>query len=384
MRLPFILFAAILLAFNPVCAQQLAPPTALVLLKKGHTLKFDDKMDLPDDNGFYLYRNCVYDFETAGELIYAGRLVDYRADTFFFTTAFNANVAASLQISYDTIAIPYGSMSKMKFIGDRSLGIYKKIRMDEYELLVRPDTTHHYVPSQWVALYAGDTVLHELVAYHSAQGLDVLYEDGGQTYYFSGISPNPRPNREIDRRKHVRYAIWPTPFYSGQTTINGLGLGFIAWPIADSARVTINGVNAEIFPASFFSLLFGGPDFPYMDSVEFYENRVRNHESTRINGLSASLGGTLNDGVVNGVQVGGAACFITRLNGLTITGGFNTIYEFKGVSIAGVRNRSTRGRGVQIGVLNRCHDLRGVQIGLWNRNGKRGMPLVNWCFKEPL
>ncbi|MFN8301549.1 MAG: hypothetical protein U0U46_03585 [Saprospiraceae bacterium] len=375
-----LLFGVIALASAAPFFAQNDTKTALVLLKKGHELRIDDKMSIPDDNGFYLYRNCLYDFEVAGELIYAGRLVDYRADTFFFTTAFNANVAASLQINYDTIAIPYGSMSKMKFIGDRSLGIYKKIRLEEYELLVRPDTAHHYVPSEWVALYAGDTVLHELVAYHSAQGLDVLYEDGGQTYYFSGISPNPRPNREVDRRKHVRYFIWPTPFYSGQTTINGLGLGFIAWPIADSARVTINGVNAEIFPASFFSLLFGGADFPYMDSIDFYYNRVRKFESTRINGLSASLGGTLNDGVVNGVQLGGLACFISRLNGLTVSGGFNTIYAFNGVSIAGLRNRSTRGRGVQIGLFNRCTDLKGVQIGLWNRNGKRGMPLINWRF----
>jgi hypothetical protein len=52
-----------------------------------------------------------------------------------------------------------------------------------------------------------------------------------------------------------------------------------------------------------------------------------------------------------------------------------------GLSIAGIRNRASIARGVQIGLFNKSTELRGFQFGLWNINGRRSLPFINWQFK---
>lgn len=66
------------------------------------------------------------------------------------------------------------------------------------------------------------------------------------------------------------------------------------------------------------------------------------------------------------------------MNGLSIAGLHNFHYSFNGVLIAGLRNKTTTGRGLQIGLFNRCNEGKLVQIGLINRIGKRTIPLINF------
>lgn len=45
-------------------------------------------------------------------------------------------------------------------------------------------------------------------------------------------------------------------------------------------------------------------------------------------------------------------------------------------------NQAQLTRGLQLGIINKSKNLRGFQIGIWNVNGKRSLPLINWCFRE--
>ena len=84
-----------------------------------------------------------------------------------------------------------------------------------------------------------------------------------------------------------------------------------------------------------------------------------------VRGFHATLGGFGGD-EVTGVALNGGICFAREANGLILTGTQNLIDDFKGVVISPLRNKSIKGTGLQIGLLNICKHLKGVQIGLWN------------------
>ena len=43
-------------------------------------------------------------------------------------------------------------------------------------------------------------------------------------------------------------------------------------------------------------------------------------------------------------------------------------------------NKTKKGNGLQIGLVNVAKEMRGVQIGLWNKTGKRGLPIINMSW----
>ena len=62
---------------------------------------------------------------------------------------------------------------------------------------------------------------------------------------------------------------------------------------------------------------------------------------------------------------------------MEVTGLVNLHYQFKGVMIAGLRNKATTGKGLQIGLVNTCKNGKLVQVGLINKIGKRVLPFLN-------
>ena len=100
-----------------------------------------------------------------------------------------------------------------------------------------------------------------------------------------------------------------------------------------------------------------------------------------IRGLSISTG-LLSIDELRGVGVNGLISFPDRVKGFEITGMINSHYSFEGVMVAGFRNKSTVGKGLQIGLFNSCREGKVVQIGLLNRIGKRTIPFVNFKLKD--
>jgi hypothetical protein len=355
--------------------------TAYLMVRKGRSVDPAKATDKPSKTAFYIFKNCLYDYDLDGGLVYAGRLIDVKPpDTLVLTTAMNAAIAGSLGFDHDTLVLPLDRIKRMRFIGDRVWQIYEKINPSDFTITVRNDSTYCCLRSGYSRIYLSDTSLTEIVPYHTMQGIDWLYERKGNSYYYRGMADSVERNRPVDTAHHTRYAIWPTPFYSGHTTIHGIAAGFWTRPPDDSSSIRVNGISAEAIPMTFLHWLVAGPDFPFMDSLEFYREKIEGNSNMHINGIGVGLSGVYGEAVTNGLIVGGFSNMVDQMNGLTVSMLGNTTYVFRGICIAGLRNRSSIGRGIQFGLFNRCTDLKGFQIGLWNRNGKRALPFINWSF----
>jgi len=191
---------------------------------------------------------------------------------------------------------------------------------------------------------------------------------------------------------YTRNIVWTTPV-ARSTNINGLAVGFMAtaWMHADSLR--IRGCNLEISPFGFFGGIYaiiGTIASPFtkdtVDAGDLGSNKVFTEEykfsPTTIKGVSISFGGLSRDTKLSGLGINGVVGFSNQVNGFELTGLMNLHYKFRGVMIAGLRNKVTTGSGLQIGLINTCRNGKVVQLGLINRIGKRITPLVNFSFQE--
>lgn len=190
-------------------------------------------------------------------------------------------------------------------------------------------------------------------------------------------------NDSAAHKLHIRNFVSITPV--GKTArINGLAIGLAARPWVDADSLEVNGLNIELNPISpVFGIhaimsapvaIFKRGDDELINSDSFpppYANRP-----STVNGLTVSSGiwpGTN----LNGVSMSLSASFANTSDGLEVSGIMNMHYRFNGVIIALLRNKTTIGKGVQIGLFNSCREGRLLQIGLLNRIGNRVTPIVN-------
>jgi hypothetical protein len=168
--------------------------------------------------------------------------------------------------------------------------------------------------------------------------------------------------------------------------INGIALGLRAKNIKNELynerdSLVIRGLNLEINPFAIFSLLSAQLSGPYPDSINTYNEIIKNDWQVKVHGLNISALTTINEMHIRGINLTGLITVVDEIHGLSISGINNFSYIMNGLSIAGIRNRATIARGVQIGLFNKSTELRGFQFGLWNINGRRSLPIINWQFK---
>jgi len=187
----------------------------------------------------------------------------------------------------------------------------------------------------------------------------------------------------------VRNVIFTTPV-SRNSTINGFAIGFQPVRWRGATILNINGVSISASPTdplfAVVVLLIGatylepkGSSYPKDDfSCRDLYPEEDTAGNSAFNGLV--LGCVTPRVKSNGVNVSAIVNASQKMNGLSIAGLFNHHYSFKGVLIAGFRNKTTKGKGVQIGLLNRCKEGKLVQIGLLNKIGKRTIPFINFQF----
>jgi hypothetical protein len=194
------------------------------------------------------------------------------------------------------------------------------------------------------------------------------------------------------------YVIGFTP--SKATKINGLSLGwalgsfdedYYEMPYIDT--LTINGIQTyvsilQVFAGVILTVHVVLDEIPSRifknekynnDTLEIFQKPV-NEIQGNINGLSISLFESAKNLKMNGLQFSIFAHKLKNINGISISG-FSSIYESQnGVAISGIHNKSKKGNGLQIGLVNQAENFKGIQIGLWNKIGKRGLPFINIGF----
>jgi hypothetical protein len=190
--------------------------------------------------------------------------------------------------------------------------------------------------------------------------------------------------KPVSRQK----VVWITPV-AKNTTINGMAIGFMAIPWIHADSLKINGLNAEISPFGFIAGIYalaGTFMSPFgrdtVDAGDLGSNKVFPTEddwsATTIKGISVSFGGLVRNSKLSGVSINGITCFTNQTSGFEVTGVMNLHYSFRGLVVAGLRNKVTTGRGLQIALINTCKSGRVVQLGLINKIGKRVVPLINF------
>lgn len=357
----------------------------VLLLAKNKDLEIKQDMGSFSKTGFYMYRNCVYEIETKRGNHYNGRLIDLKPDTLFFTNFFNVNAASKAGMQLDTLAIHYTDLDKLKLISDRSMGLYTHHSFSNFNFIFKKDTTNCLLKSDWVQLFTNDSRPYELVPHLTAQGVNLLYEENGRTYYFYGSGMTKPDLSKMDNTYDVKNIFWFTPCQVEK--INGIALGVFAENIKNNPynqkdSLKINGMNIEINPFAIFTLM--NPRFvgPQPDSIEFYNTHLKKDIETTVNGVNLSAVNTINETELNGVNITGLITLVDEIDGFSFSGLSNFSYKLNGVSIAGFYNRATVAKGLQIGLLNKSTNMRGIQIGLWNSNGKRSLPFINWQFND--
>ena len=338
-------------------------------------------------DGFYLIRNMVYEVTTKNNLQINGRLIDIEPDTLFFTNFFNENAAKNAGMTLDTVGIYYRQLDKLKLIADRAMGFYNNHSFDNFDFQFQKTDTKCSIPSDWEKIFQNDDSLYELVAHLTSQGINILYEEEGRTYYFygGGMIKRAKPDRsKMDTTYDVKNFFWFTP--NKVEKINGLALGLHAENIKNTIynekdSLIINGINLEINPFALLSIAESDLSGPYSDSIEFYNQHLKKEIETTVNGGNFSAITMINEAKINGLNISGLITVVDEINGLSISGLSNFAYKFNGLSI-GLHNKATSAKGLQIGLINKSENLRGFQIGLWNKNGRKSLPFINWQFRK--
>lgn len=353
----------------------------LYFKKSGQPSNFKDTDYKPSKKGFYIYRNCFYNLALKNKVQVMAKVTDIRNDSIYYTKSLNDKPANPSGIPSDTFSLHPSQIRKIRLIGDRIMGIYSVYSLRNHQYVFEQSVAPKKFDPAFREVFSKDSsqsVNYELVPYLTAQGLDVLYEQCGVTYYYRGITNTDCPDSVPVKKPLVKKGVWFTP--SNANEIRGINVGLMTTNLKDEG-LAINGVNLN---ADLFSFLLGGYAFFFIPFNNALVNMPDSIDTTklknRINGVSISAGGLVLIDQVKGVAINGGICTVTQLKGLVITGTQNIVEEFEGVVLSGLRNKSIKGKGVQIGLLNICKHLKGIQIGLWNVNSKRKLPFINWSF----
>lgn len=175
-------------------------------------------------------------------------------------------------------------------------------------------------------------------------------------------------------------------------TLNGWAVGVLPLDMKyTDHKKTINGLYTNISP---FQVIFGLMiPIVIMEKISKPEHYIkvdrknlhiiRGVDSTynKLNGVSISIFNVTDSYIKNGLQIS-VVHKMYKLTGVSISALSAEYNQFNGVMISGIFNEAVKGRGVQIGLINKCDDFYGVQFGLWNKIGKFGFPFVNMRFKR--
>lgn len=357
------------------------------ILKKARNFKPDDYL-ASRNNSFYIYRNCVYRILPSSGGSWTIRVTDIRNDSIYYE-----HYGEMKSFRKDTLFRLHPTEISSMLLSPTEVGqMFHTLSMPSFFYTFSRDQEAKAFPVQkgMVATqFPPDSSTSqevELTPILNHNGIAQLFRKCNRPYYYEPNTsmdchagralegPPPYPNTTRD-------VVWFTP--SKAKRINGVNIGIISF-LGGEDTLKISGVNlnADLLSIFFTMYLPFIPQDTTWKHPEIYPAVSKYDPSQhKIHGLSLSAGGVI-DGSIRGVGINGSICMLSEMKGICITGIKNRFDEFHGLAIGGIANLSYKGRGVQIGLVNKCKDLRGVQLGLWNVNGKRKFPLINWNFSK--
>jgi hypothetical protein len=338
---------------------------------------FGDKDYMPYARSFYIYRNCVYTFVLKKSITIRAWVADIRNDSIYYTFYSGGHIFPG---SIDTFSLHPSRIKGIKTNNNQFLHFGPDYSLIKSKYFFEKSARAKAFSKIMDTIYGKDSssyAFYELVPQLTDQGIDRLYLQHGQTPGYLAM------HKSIDTVKKtwppvVKNWVWFTP--SRATTINGLNIGLQTNPFSEK-QLKINGVNLNADAASalfaFYAVMYVGVGNKLADLPDTISTHV-----SSLSGLSVSAGGVIGDVKMHGVSLNGGIYQSVSSKGLVVTGSQSLVDEFNGVLISGLRNKSIKGKGLQVSLLNVCKHMKGIQIGLWNVNSKRKLPLINWSFRS--
>lgn len=354
----------------------------LYFIKNGQYPLTSDKDYKPRKEGFFIYRNCVYDFVLKSKLQLSAKIIEVKNDSVYYTLYMKENEIEHPGDRQDTFHLHPSQIRRIKMIGDRLMGIYSNCYVNHYKYVFEQSLEPKKLNTDFKTIYSADSTkstTYEVVPYLTAQGLDLVYQQCSVTYYYQGKiqqeCPDTTPGKFIRKK-----GVWFSP--TNATEVRGVNIGLQTMN-ARGGPLNIDGINLNADILSLFLGLMALPQVPFNNSlVNMPDAADTSAAVNKIRGVSLSVGGLAGGNETNGVSVNGGIFLAVETKGVVLTGSQNIIDDFRGAVCSLLRNRSIGGKGIQVGLLNVCKHMKGIQIGLWNVNSKRKLPFINWSFKS--
>lgn len=202
---------------------------------------------------------------------------------------------------------------------------------------------------------------------------------------FCAMPATSQEQQDTSIQKHGNgYVFWFLP--SRKDNIYGVAVGIFGSEIICNTPINVkrtHGINIQMIGQGLFIPLntkaFGYKNLFGSDKARAVVFKDSTNYRAVNNGILLSGFGTMTD-VSNGIVLSGWFSLGKQANGLILNALANKYTVMNGIGIS-VGNESYEANGIQIGLVNRTRKLRGFQFGLWNVNGKRKLPLINWCFR---
>lgn len=167
----------------------------VMILKKGNQPEMKDNMAEFSTTGFYLYKNCFYDFKFRDRTKRTLRLIDIKPDTLVFIGISKKKDNELTQVAKDTFLINYKSIDKLLLLKDWGSEASKVIECDDYYFIFHKSLIENRYESKLDYVFSGSKS--ELVPRLSSYGITYHYEYCGKLYYHSGIKvQTPKYNDE--------------------------------------------------------------------------------------------------------------------------------------------------------------------------------------------
>jgi hypothetical protein len=151
----------------------------LIVQKKGKQIT-DYTPAKPTKSGFIIRMEAVYDLEFSDDKRYkTGVVKAITKDSITITSTFNEKCAAYEGRKFELISYPLHAIKTVRFVNDRSLGIYEKKKIDDdYELIVKTVDKAKMCPAVLTFPKRNNEV--KVCHYYlTSQGYDILYETDG-------------------------------------------------------------------------------------------------------------------------------------------------------------------------------------------------------------
>lgn len=151
----------------------------LIIQKKGKILDYK-KSWKPTEAGFVIRMEGIYDLEFSdGKRFRAGVIKNISEDSLTISSTMNENCALYEGIKYELFTYPINSIKMVRFIYDRSLGLFTKIKLEnKYDLIIQKVDKAKLCPAVLTFPKRNNEV--KVCHYYlTKQGYNILFETNG-------------------------------------------------------------------------------------------------------------------------------------------------------------------------------------------------------------